>query len=74
MRFWIGNVGKLIGGFYGFIGFNKKSEEDRGKILGSLNNTLQEFNDSLVLPYALGNNFTLADILSYPWFPRWCAL
>lgn len=28
----------------------------------------------MVLPYALGDNFTLADIMSYPWFPRWCAL
>ena len=70
----MGNVGKLIGAFYSFIGFHKKSKEDQEKVLAGVNKALQEFNDSLVLPYALGDSFTLADILSYPWFPRWCAL
>jgi glutathione S-transferase len=31
-------------------------------------------NKSLVLPYALGENFTMADILLYPWFERWSVL
>ena len=28
----------------------------------------------MTLPYALGENFTLADILLYPWFARWCVI
>lgn len=39
-----------------------------------MNKTLKEFEEGLTLPYALGNDFTLADILLYPWFSRWCAL
>lgn len=27
-----------------------------------------------MLPFALGDNFTLADILIYPWFARWCVI
>lgn len=74
LRFFTQSHGKVIGAFYGFKGYKNKSKEDQEKQLESLNKILGELNDAIVLPFALGNDFTMADILIYPWFPRWCAL
>ena len=56
------------------MGYNKKSKEDQEKQVQSINKMLAELNDNIVLPYALGNQFTMADVLIYPWFARWSAL
>lgn len=63
--------GKFVDAFYGFIGFNSKTKEDQEKQINSLHKVLSGIENSLTLPYALGKEFTLADIFICPWFERW---
>ena len=35
---------------------------------------MTQFNNQLKLPYALGEDFTTADIMLYPWFARWISI
>jgi glutathione S-transferase len=72
MRWIIQENGKFIGLFYGFKGFKSKSTEEQQKHINSLNVTLHKMEQNLVLPYIMGQNFTLADILICPWLFRCC--
>lgn len=42
LRFFVQNCGKIIGAFYGFIGYNKKSKEDQDKQLANVNKVFTE--------------------------------
>lgn len=68
LRWFVQTHGKFVGAFYGFIGFNKKSKEDQEKQISSVHNVLLDIENALILPYALGKEFTLADIFICPWF------
>jgi len=62
--------GKVIGGFYGFKDFHTKSKEAQEATIEKWNAGLKALNDQIVGPYVLGEQFTLADIMIYPWFER----
>lgn len=66
--------GKFIGSFYGFKGYKSKSQEDQQKHLNTVHKCLEDIENSLVLPFSLGKDFTLADVLIVPWFERLCAI
>ena len=74
MREFVNRFGKLISSFYAYIGWNKKSPEEKEALLKKSEEILDELNESIQLPYALGENFTMADILIYPWYQRWPAV
>jgi len=69
-RFINSVVPKLISNFYGFFQFNKKNEEEQKKIKENLDAALREIDKEIEGPYAIGKEFTLADIMIYPWLER----
>jgi len=62
--------GKVIGAFYAFKDFHTKPKEAQEASLQKWSAGLKALNDQIVGPYVLGDQFTLADILIYPWFER----
>ena len=75
MRMFINNyASKIITSFYSFKDWSLKSEDEKEKLCEKARSNFEEFEKALVLPYAMGEDFTLADIMIYPWFERWPVL
>jgi len=43
-------------------------------LISSFEKIIEKLNESIILPYAIGNEFTLADILIFPWVFRWASV
>ncbi len=75
MRHLIGELpGKVIGTFYGFAGYGKKPKEEQEALVKKLHAAFDYLESKIQGPYLLGDEFTLADILTYPWFERWAVV
>jgi glutathione S-transferase len=75
LRHFIGETpGKVIGAFYSMMGYQKKTKEVQEAAIKQVDAALQLLENRIAGPYVLGEDFTLADILVYPWFERWSAL
>lgn len=73
MRLFIQNViPKFISAFYSVHLYQAKPEEEQQKIKSNILNTLQLIDQNIKGPYVLGEEVSLADVLLYPWFERWC--
>jgi glutathione S-transferase len=56
------------------MGYQKKTKEVQEAAIKQVDAALQLLENRIAGPYVLGEDFTLADILVYPWFERWSAL
>ena len=63
--------GKIMSTFFSFRGYPKKSEEDKEKVKENAHKLFEELDKILVLPYAMGEHFSLADVFCYPFLARW---
>jgi glutathione S-transferase len=74
MRWFIKNITtKFFSVFYSTKGMSLKSEEEQKAIRGKVDAVLAELEDNIEGPYAVGEQFTLADIMVFPWIKRWVA-
>ena len=67
MRLFIQNYTNKLVGFVGtLLNWNKKSEEEKKGFQENLDKYLHDLNSNIALPYALGEQFTIADLMLYP--------
>ena len=66
-------AGKVPGIFHSLLTYEKVAE-NKASIDEKAAQTLEAFDKAIVGPYVLGENFTLADVLVWPWFDRWNVL
>ena len=75
MRLFIEDFSKKIGPLLSkFFWWNKKTEEEKNKQTQEVTQFLEKLNQRIVLPYALREQFTVADILIYSHFEVWGGL
>jgi len=75
MRLFIQNYSLKIPSIaFAFIGWNRKTEEEKKAIIDKQGDFLESLNNELRLPYALGDTLNIADILLYPFFEIWGGL
>ena len=75
MRLFIEDFSKKIVALQGkYFGWNKKTEDEKQKQIQEANEFFEKLNERLVLPYALGEQFTIADILIQPHLEFWSAI
>lgn len=73
MRRFIQEVpGKLIAAFYSTRNYHLKTEEEKIQVVNKILENLRIVEREIEGPYVLGDTFSLADILLYPWLERWC--
>ena len=74
MREFASRFNKVLSAFYGFIGFSQKTPEEQEKTIQKSEEVFAELNSAIKLPYAIGEEFTMADIMIYPFLARWPAV
>jgi glutathione S-transferase len=75
MRLFIQNYSlKLASIEFAFVGWNRKNEEERKSITEKHSAFMESLNSEIQLPYALGEEFSLADVLIYPFFEMWVGI
>ncbi len=52
------------------MGFNSKSEQQQNESLAVFNKNMEDIDALIKLPYAIGDQFTMADIMIYTFFVR----
>lgn len=70
LRIFVSEQMKIGQAFVSLIGLSKKTEEEKKQALEKVKTAVADLESKLTLPYALGNQFTLADVLVYPWYER----
>jgi glutathione S-transferase len=63
--------GKLISAFYSTRNYHIKNEAEQAEVINKLLENLRIVEREIQGPFVLGDTFTLADALLYPWFERW---
>ena len=72
MRMFISNFSpQIVSSYFSFFNWGNKSEDEKEKVHEKINENFETLNQALVLPYALGDEFTLADVMVYPFIERW---
>ena len=76
MRWFIKNItSKFVSAFYSSKGMSKsKSQEEQEKIKEKTVATVVELEKEIVGPYVLGEEFSMADVMVYPWLERFYVL
>lgn len=74
LRYFASEIGsKVIGTFYSFIPYFKTPEKQQ-EIVENAGKVFEKFDEHIVGPFILGEKFSLADVLFWPWFDRWVAI
>lgn len=63
--------GKVISAFYSTRNYHKRPEAEQQAVRAKIEENLKAVEALIEGPYVLGETFSLADILLYPWYERW---